>query len=1113
MLWEELLGLIKEYSGGCWCIGGDFNAIRGMEEKRGRSYDAAEAREFNKFIIEAGVEDIPLTGRKFTWYKADGTAMSRLDRFLLSTEFLINFPNVIQKGLRREFSDHCPVLLRQACTDWGPKPFRCLDSWLNHDEFEKYVKEKWQSYNPQGWSSFKLKEKLKNLKKDLKIWNNSVYGNIDKNIETAKEGIRRLDEKGEVAGLTDAEVAQRKDCFYRLWEWNKARDSLLHQKSRQKWLKEGDANSKFFHGCVIKRRKQNGIDGMQINGEWTEEVVVIKNFIKEFYRSKFQEEQWHRPRFELNNFKRLSIEENDMLVADFSEEEIREAVWSCNGNKSPGPDGLNFNLIKRMWPILKEDICEFMCEFHSNGRLVKGSNASFIVLIPKKENPSSLLEYRPISLIGCMYKIVAKLLANRMRKVMNSIISQNQSAFIGGRHIADGIIITNELIHDAKRRKWPTLIFKADFEKAYDSVNWCFLDCMLQKLGFCEKWRLWIQECLASATTSVLVNGSPTEEFKMSKGLRQGDPLAPFLFLVVAEALNGLIIKAVEEGMLTGVRVGSGDLDITHLQFADDTIIFCEASPQNVWVIKGIFRSFELISGLKVNFFKSSLSGINVEDDKLSEMADSINCVVGDIPFKYLGVPVGANPRKISTWASVIECLRRKLSSWRCDSLSFGGRIILLKAVLSSIPVYYFSTLKAPKKVINLLSLIQRRFLWGGSEENKRISWVGWDSVCKSKEEGGLGVKNLGIFNVALLGKWRWRLLEEENALWRRVIEAKYKVNRINEWRGGEWDVHGSSWWKELWRLDTMGSDSEGWLSENIEKVVREGSKTLFWLDKWAGPIPLKSRFNRLFRISGDKDALISTMGEWEDGEWKWRWRWRRNLLAWELELLQELTDTLQGNQLIQGQEDYWIWQQDYKGKYTVKSAYNLLQTNSNPGRIDNYKLIWNKNVPLKVSAFAWKATQNKIPTKDNLWKRGIRSMERDLTCTLCGQYPEETDHLLFTCRTAWLLWSSCYNWWGIAVPQHHKGWNHLQQHADLFFEEKSKQAWLVTWFAVIWSIWTWRNQKVFNENTDSVSNMFELIKIRSLLWLKASLWPNISKDLWLSNPIQACRRVMTAKA
>lgn len=118
-----------------------------------------------------------------------------------------------------------------------------------------------------------------------------------------------------------------------------------------------------------------------------------------------------------------------MLIAEFSKEEIKDTVWSYNGNKSPGPDGLNFNFIKRMWPILKDDICELVSEFHSKGRFVTSSNASFIMLIPKKENPTSLTNYCPTSLIGCMYKIVSKLLANRMRKVIDSIISLNQSAF------------------------------------------------------------------------------------------------------------------------------------------------------------------------------------------------------------------------------------------------------------------------------------------------------------------------------------------------------------------------------------------------------------------------------------------------------------------------------------------------------------------------------------------------------------------------------------------------------------------------------------------------------------------------------------------------------------
>ncbi|GKV34379.1 hypothetical protein SLEP1_g42756 [Rubroshorea leprosula] len=239
-----------------------------------------------------------------------------------------------------------------------------------------------------------------------------------------------------------------------------------------------------------------------------------------------------------------------------------------------------------MWPILKKEICEFVVEFHSNGKWVRGSNAAFIVLIPKKDNPTSLADYQPISLIGCMYKVISKLLAYRMNKVMDSIISPTQSTFIKGRQIADGIVITNELILDARKRRKSIAIFKVDFEKAYDNVNWNFLNSMLRKMGFCPKWCSWIKGCLSSTSILVLVNGSPIEEFQMSKGLSQGDPLAPFLFLVVAEALNGLIGKAIKEGLFKGVTIGLRGMEITHLQFADDTILFCEASRENIWGIK-----------------------------------------------------------------------------------------------------------------------------------------------------------------------------------------------------------------------------------------------------------------------------------------------------------------------------------------------------------------------------------------------------------------------------------------------------------------------------------------------------------------------------------------------
>jgi len=267
-----------------------------------------------------------------------------------------------------------------------------------------------------------------------------------------------------------------------------------------------------------------------------------------------------------------------MLSGRFREEEIREVVWGCGGEKSPGLDGINFKFIKAFWHLVKLDVLRFMDEFYVNGIFPRGGNASFIVLIPKVPNLQSLDEYRPISLIGCMYKIVAKLLANRMKKVMPFIIDESQSAFIEGRHLIQSAVIANEVVDEAKRSQKPCLVFKVDYEKAYDSVSWDFLIYMLRRMGFCAKWIQWIEGCLKSATVSILINGSPSTEVSPQRGLRQGDPLAPFLFNIVAEALYGLVREAVKRNLYRGFSVGSNRVEVSILQYADDTIFFGEAS-------------------------------------------------------------------------------------------------------------------------------------------------------------------------------------------------------------------------------------------------------------------------------------------------------------------------------------------------------------------------------------------------------------------------------------------------------------------------------------------------------------------------------------------------------
>ncbi|GKV06521.1 hypothetical protein SLEP1_g18404 [Rubroshorea leprosula] len=527
-LWATLKILILE-NGGNWCLMGDFNAVRNEQEWRGGSI-RRDMPEFDKFISDCGLVDLPLIGRKFTWYQTNGATMSRLERFLLSEEWCLNWEDVKQWGLNCSYSDHCPIVLKNQIINWGPKPFR----------------------------------------------------------------------------------------------------------------------------------------------ELLEEVKEIKEGVAKHFESLFQEEEWNHPVLDGIEFKKISAEEGSMLEAPFKEEEVKQAVWSCESSKAPGPDGFNFKFIKEMWEVIKGDILGFVDDFQKHGKLVKWVNSSFIVLIPKVDNPQKIEEFRPISLVGVMYKIIAKLLAHRLSSVLNGVIGENQMAFIGGRQLADSVVIANETTDEAQKRKQAGFVIKLDFKKAYDKVCWAFLDYMMLRLGFGQKWRGWMTECLKTAEVLVLLNGSTTRQFGMQRGLRQGDPLSPFLFLIVAEGLNGIIKSVISHGLFEGITVGQSGLKVTHLQFADDTIVFGKASEENIWAVKCIMRIFEIVSGLKINFGKSLLMGINVSNDWMKKMSIIMNCKQGVLPCKYLGMPIGGRYRSIAMWKPIIDAFKKKLASWktRFDSLT-----------------------------------------------------------------------------------------------------------------------------------------------------------------------------------------------------------------------------------------------------------------------------------------------------------------------------------------------------------------------------------------------------------------------------------------------------------
>jgi len=328
-------------------------------------------------------------------------------------------------------------------------------------------------------------------------------------------------------------------------------------------------------------------------------------------------------------------------------------------------------------------------------------------------------------------------LSRRLKAVLPKLVDQNQTAFVHGRQILDGVLVANEVVSWMKKKRRAGLLLKLDFHKAYDTVDWDSMDMVMETMGFGIKWRRWISQCLSTASVSLIINGSPSKPFKMERGIRQGDPLSPFLFVLMAEVLNKMLQRAISSGMLKGIQVGRDGLQISHLQFADDTLVFCEAEEQYVRVIKGIFLTYQAFSGLCVNYKKSTLVALGKEEAWIEHVQEILGCSTTQLPIQYLGLPLGANMRKASAWKSIIEKVQKRLKTWKSSCLSRAGRLVLVKSVLNSLPLYYLSLFKVPKKVANDIVRLQRKFLWSGNKEGRYMPLVKWEVVMKHKSKGG----------------------------------------------------------------------------------------------------------------------------------------------------------------------------------------------------------------------------------------------------------------------------------------------------------------------------------------------------------------------------------------
>ena len=381
------------------------------------------------------------------------------------------------------------------------------------------------------------------------------------------------------------------------------REELMwKQRSRSLWLQEGDNNTRYFHSRASHRFRRNQIDNLEdANGELRSDEEGISSILVDYYQQLFtssnpsmvEEVVAHIPCT-------ITDELNAELLAGFTREEVVVALKQMEPLKAPRPDGLPPLFFQRYWHVVGDDVTEAMLSCLSTRVIPASLNGTFITLIPKVKSPTKVSEFRHISLCNIVYKLVAKVVANKMRGLLPLIISKSQSAFQSDKAISDNILVGFETLHhmkNQKSKKGGFMALKLDMSKAHDMVEWHFLDLTMRRMGFSNRWVDLIMACVGSVSYQILVNGVPKGDIQPTRGIWQGDPLSPYLFLICSEALNQQLQHAAKSKVIRGFSLCQNGPRINHLYFADDTLLFCRASRGDLEAILQVLQLYEQASG------------------------------------------------------------------------------------------------------------------------------------------------------------------------------------------------------------------------------------------------------------------------------------------------------------------------------------------------------------------------------------------------------------------------------------------------------------------------------------------------------------------------------------
>ncbi|XP_010236490.1 uncharacterized protein LOC104584074 [Brachypodium distachyon] len=692
-----------------WLIVGDFNLIYEAHDKNNTNLCRRLMGQFRPAIDHAELFELRCSNRKFSWSnERENPTLLKLDRIFCNTARDALFSPCAVQALSTAHSDHCPLLLAPFSLPPRKARFRFENFWPRHQGFLEAVSTAWNvpalSRNP----LVRLRIKLGQTARSLRAWSKGLFGDARQQLHLAVEIVLRLDEAQDHRPLSPLEFHVRKALKIRVLGLAAVERARRRQASRHVWLKEGDANTRFFNVMI------GTPSGIHVSHE-DKASALFQHFDESRGRT--------APRTRTLAWQELHLPRLPLASIDnpFSLCEIWEAVKASPTEKALGPDGFIGTFYRRCWSVIKFDV---LAAFHHLHRLAGDNldalNTALICLICHQS---------PISLIHSFAKLFAKVLARRLTPLIGDLISHAQSAFLKTRCIHDNFLFVRNTARALHRAKKPTLLVKLDFAKAFDSVSWEYLLELMLHLGFPSRWRDWIVMLFFSASSSVILNGTTGNLFYHRRGLRQGDPLSPPLFILAIDPLQRILLRATELGALSPLPLQCVSLRAS--LYADDAIVFINPSRPDLQTLLSILDTFGTATGLGINMAKCSVAPIRCTNIDLDDVLQPFLGERVDFPFRYLGLPLSLGRLRLAHLQPILDRARTKLAGWHGKWINAGGRRALVSSVLSSLPIYTMTALRLPRCFISALDKARRRFIWGIEEEEaaRGKCKVSWDKV------------------------------------------------------------------------------------------------------------------------------------------------------------------------------------------------------------------------------------------------------------------------------------------------------------------------------------------------------------------------------------------------